>query len=342
MEVYFLDVAQGTCQILLLGSRRAIVIDCGIRSDRLALQFLQRMGVEHIECLIVSHSHDDHIGGAVSVLGAYQDRISRICFVQDHQFLASAFWGRISELWKSDQLTRDQLVRLEVTDKPQEIWSDDARSLKLTTYSPAAVENLLAQESETPNPTSAVLFLDVRGERIVFAADSEVTQWREIHRKFGGRMTCKVLAVPHHAGRAHNSLDDLDWLFGEALDVDVAVISVGTTNQHKHPREDVVSAMTSRGTKILCTQITRRCHGQLESLRPGVLRPQTLVGRSSASHDVTSRGNSRNVACAGTIRVDSTNAGLVVDRLNDHQRAVDKLPQTATHCPLCRVIRTSS
>ncbi len=342
MEVFFLDVAQGTCQIILLGERRAIVIDCGIPNDRIVVQFLRRMGVEHIERLIVSHSHDDHIGGAVSVLGAYQDRISKICFVQDHKFLRSAFWGRISELWKSGQLTADQLVRLEVSDRPQEIWADDAKSFKLRTYSPAAIENLAAQEAETPNPTSAVLFLDARGQRIIFAADSEVAQWREIHRKYGQRMKCEVLSVPHHAGRSHNSADDLEWLFGQALDVDVAVISVGTTNTHGHPRQDVVAAMTNRGTKVLCTQITRRCHADLESLRPGVLRPLTFLGRSSPVRDVTSRGNSRNVGCAGTVRVEAAATGLIVDRLNDHQRAVDQLPQTAASCPLCRLPGASS
>ncbi len=342
MEVFFLDVAQGTSQIVLLGERRAIVIDCGTPKDRIVLQFLRRMGVEHIECLIVSHNDVDHIGGAVSVLGAFQDRISKICFVQDHKFLRSAFWGRISELWKSGQLTADQLVRLEVSDTPQEIWADDAKSFKLRTYSPAAIENLTAQEAETPNPTSAVLFLDVRGQRIIFAADSEVAQWREIHRKCGRRMKCEVLSVPHHAGRSHNNSDDLEWLFDHALDVGVAVISVGTTNTHGHPRQDVVTAMTNRGTKVLCTQITRRCHSDLESLRPGVLHPQTFLGRSSPVRDVTSGGNSRNVACAGTVRVEATDVGLIVDRLNDHQRAVDQLAQNPQCTAFCRLSVTPS
>lgn len=340
MEIFFLDVAQGTCQIILLGERRAIVIDCGVRNDRIVLQFLSRMGVEHIERLIVSHSHDDHIGGAVSVLGAFQDRISRICFVQDHKFLQSAFWRRISELLKSQKLAKDQLSRLEVADGPQEVWGDESKSLLLRTYSPSAAENLLAHEAEAPNPTSAILFLDVRGQRIVFAADSEVQQWREIHRKYGQRMKCEVLSVPHHAGRSHNSADDLAWLFDQALDVGVAVISVGTTNSHGHPRQDVVTAMTNRGTKVMCTQITRRCNGNrrdLESIRPGVLRPLRFLGRSSVTTDLTDAGHSRNVACAGTVRVEAAVTGLIVDRLNDHQRAVDQLPQTAATCPLCRI-----
>jgi hypothetical protein len=36
------------------------------------------------------------------------------------------------------------------------------------------------------------------------------------------------------------------------LAADVAVISVGTSNTHGHPRQDVVTALTARGAKVLC------------------------------------------------------------------------------------------
>ena len=202
MEVFFLDVAQGTCQVILLGNRRAIVLDCGVLNDRLLLHFLRRNGIEYLDALIVSHSHHDHIGGAVSVLDHYQDRIQKIGFVQDDQFLGSAFWCRISELVKTGVLTGDHLIRLELSGNETELfWSDPAREARLRTFSPSATENLLAQEAGQQNPTSAVLILDVLGQRVIFAADSGVNQWREIRRKSGRQMTCDVLAVPHHAGR---------------------------------------------------------------------------------------------------------------------------------------------
>jgi beta-lactamase superfamily II metal-dependent hydrolase len=337
MEVFFLDVAQGTCQIILLGDRRAIVLDCGVPNDRLALQFLRRLGVEYLDRLIVSHSHDDHIGGAVSVLGEYQDRIDTICFVQDDLFLASSFWRRISELLRAGTLMPAQLIRLEATLEPQLVWSDRPRAARLRTFSPTAAENLLAQNAGQQNPTSAVLFFDVRDQRIIFSADSEVSQWREIRQRSGRQMTCRVLAVPHHAGRAHNSPEDLNWLFDEAVTADVAVISVGTSNTHGHPRQDVVKALTARRAKVLCTQITRRCNDNLEALRPGVLRPVLYPGRSSPNSDVTGAGNSRNVACAGTVRVSVSASGIEVDRLAEHQLAVDRLVTSGPLCPLCRL-----
>jgi competence protein ComEC len=292
--------------------------------------------------LLISHSHHDHIGGAVSVLGEYQDRIEKICFVQDDLFLDSSFWRRVSELLRAGTLTKDRLIRLEATGEPQLVWSGQVHGAQLRTYSPTAAENLLAQEAGVQNPTSAVLFLDASNDRIVFAADSEVDQWRQIRQKSGQQISCKVLAVPHHAGRAHSSPDDLAWLFNEAISAAIAVISVGTSNTHGHPRQDVVEALSNRGTSVLCTQITRRCSDALERLRPGVLRPVLYPGRSSPDRDLTGAGNSRNVGCAGTVRAIVSDSGIIVDRLEDHQRDVDALAIASSVCPLCRRVSDAS
>jgi beta-lactamase superfamily II metal-dependent hydrolase len=336
MEVFFLDVGQGTSQVILLGGKQAIVLDCGLPNDRFVLQFLLKMGVECIPRLIVSHSHKDHIGGAVSILGEYQDRIEKICFVQDDLFLASAFWLRISEFLKSGILTKDQLCRLESTDQPQLVWSESSTSAKLRTFSPSAAENLDAQGSGKQNPTSAVLFLDVKKHRIIFSADSEVTQWQEIRRKYGQRYPCNILAMPHHAGEINGTKEQIQWLFNEAINPRVVIVSVGTNNTHGHPRANVIQTISALGIKVICTQITKQCCDNLESLRPGVLQPLTHFSRSSPTQDVNSRGNSRNVACAGSVRAIVSDEEIVVDRLDEHQRAVDTLANLKQGHPLCR------
>jgi competence protein ComEC len=336
MEVFFLDVSQGTCQVILLGARRAIVIDCGTSKDRTVLHFLRRMGIEQVACLVVSHSHDDHSGAAVAILGEYQDRIDRICFVQDNQFLQSAFWLRISDLLKAEILKRNQLVRLEVADRPQLVWEDPSHRAQLRTFSPLAAENLLAQEAGKQNPTSAVLFLDVNARRVMFAADSEVSQWKEIRHSAGQRLPCDILAVPHHGGAIASTEEELGWLLDKAIAAKVAIVSVGTSNTHGHPRAEVIQAITARGITVMCTQITRQCSDDLEALRPGVLQPITILGRSSQTRDVTRSGNSRNVACAGSVRAVFTNDNLVIDRFDHHQHAVDDLANSASGHPLCR------
>jgi competence protein ComEC len=336
MEVFFLDVGQGTCQIILLGDQSAIVLDCGTRDSRLPLQFLKRYGVEYIPRLITTHSHADHMGGAANILGEFRERVDKICFVQDDHFLETAYWERISEFIKDETLDKSQLVRLERSDKPQVVWQERKLGITLKTYSPTAATNLIAQEDSAPNATSAVLFLNCGENRVIFASDSELEQWKEIHKAAKRKFECKVLAVAHHGGAMGATPDDLSWIFSEALVPEVAILSLGTNNQHGHPREDVIAALKSAGATIVCTQITEKCCPTLEPLRPGVLLPVVYPGRSSAKTDLTSGGNSRHVACAGTVRLEITKFEMIVDRLSDHQTAVNRMKRQHACEPLCR------
>jgi beta-lactamase superfamily II metal-dependent hydrolase len=337
MEIYFLDVGQGTCQVILLGARQAIVIDCGTSKDRIVLHFLHRMGIDHIVRLVVSHTHEDHCGAAVAILGEYQNLIGQICFVQDDQFLESPFWLRISELLRAEILKKNQLVRLEVAEGPQLIWQDRSLHARLRTFSPLAAENLLAQAASQQNPTSAVLFLNIGSRQVIFAADSEIAQWREIRRRAGRRQSCDILAVPHHGGLIGGTEQELVWLLDEAIHANVAVVSVGTSNTHHHPRPEVIHAITARGIRVMCTQITLKCNDDLETLRPGVLQPITAFGRSSPTRDLTQRGNSRNVACAGTVRAIFSIDNLHIDRFRDHQLAIHAMAASASAHPLCQL-----
>lgn len=339
MEVFFLDVAQGTCEIVLVGNRTAIVIDSGTRNGRLPLQFLMRMGIDRLAAILTTHSHSDHMGGATAILGEYGGRIDRIGFVQDDLFLDTAYWKRLSQ-WVDDKtIRRDQLVRLECSPNPQIIWPDASsrphapQGVALRVFAPLSVQNIQAQQQKNPNATSAVVILDVGKKRVVFAADSEMVQWQDIHRTHG-TIPCDVLSVPHHGGAIHESPDDLSWLYRDALNPHVAVVSVGTTNSYGHPHEDVVRALTTCGATVMCTQITTRCSGDLESVRRNHL-VQRYIGASSTTAEYTKAGNSRNVPCAGTIRVEVAPNQFVVESLAAHQSMVDQLPTNPT-CPLCR------
>ncbi len=334
MEVYFLDVAQGTCQIILLGNRTAIVIDAGSRNDQIPLQFLKQFHVERIAALLITHSHADHIGGATAILGDYQGMIDLIGFVDDGQFRQSEFWSRVKFLLDNQSLAEDQLFRMEVKNVPEKIWENAVSPGVLRVFSPTAYQNLIAQDQHNQNATSAVLILDVNDKRIVFAADSTIDQWRSIESKHG-KINCDVLGVPHHGGRIHQNVNEIQWLYEQAIQCAVAVVSVGTTNQHKHPLPEVLVEITRSGGRVLCTQMTLQCCGNLESIRPG-LAQTGLLGRSNPKKELTGlRKNSRNVACAGTTRIAIKDGILSVDRIASHQQGVDRLLENGFD-PICR------
>lgn len=334
MEAYFIDIGPGTSNLILLGRSRAIVIDCGERSGAL-LQLLARFRVQEIVRLIVSHNHEDHVGGAVGVLAEYEGRIGQICFLEDGLLYETKFWRRIKKQLCDRTLTYDQLVRLECGKNPKELFRDRRDDLSLKIFAPNFADNLEATEGGAPNSTSGVLVLTVGSRRIVFAGDSTIGQWRRIRQARGKALDCDLLAVPHHAGIIWSDPADIEWLYTEGVRPTYAYVSVTTSNTHKHPRPEVIRSLTRNGAAIACSQITNRCCDTLESLRPGIL-PPILPGRSKPTADLTRAGNSRNVACAGTMVAEIVGDRFDLHRFADHQIAVDRLAAGAAGHPLCR------
>ena len=74
LEIVFLDVGQGDAAFVRFPDGKTMVIDGGERSDRFAygdwvlVPFLRHMGVGKVDVVVVSHPHNDHIGGLVALL----------------------------------------------------------------------------------------------------------------------------------------------------------------------------------------------------------------------------------------------------------------------------------
>ena len=224
MRVLFVEVGQGTCQIILLGGGRAIVIDAGAH-DKTAHRILKLNKIHTIELLAVSHSHSDHAGGVVrkkrgkrrgrekgtcstGILVDFQDSIRQIGFVQDADFLKSMFGQYLVKLIKKKILKENQLVRLERTATYWPLWPIDATSESKTVLaciSPTAAGNIVANLDGNVNATSAIIELRHRSNKIIFTGDSEYAQWDSLmeHRNQNGiRGPIKAVAVtmPHHGG----------------------------------------------------------------------------------------------------------------------------------------------
>jgi beta-lactamase superfamily II metal-dependent hydrolase len=345
-ECYFLDVGQGTSNVILLGQGRAIVIDCG-RSAWTALRLLQRY-VSRIVALIVSHNDVDHHGGAEAILAAYPKAIDRLYFLQDRPVEQLSLYALAMREHAAGNLVALP-IRLEREDQKRVIYSDAAADLSLELLFPTFLDNLTAQSAASPNATSALLVLFCGSRRIVFPGDATVDEWRRVRTLLGGAIPCDIVAVPHHGGNislrrakgetpaAYSSrvLTDMRWVYSQAVQPSHAVISVGSSNDYRHPRSETLAALNGVNAVVLCTQITPRCHDDLEPLRPGVIIP-AFPSRSTPARDLTQSGRSRNVGCAGTVVAEISPTQVAIQRLNAHQVAVDNLCGTPAGHPLCR------
>lgn len=68
--VYFLDVGQGSSQVIHFDDNSLVIIDCG-RSAVPLLELLESIKFTRITALILSHLHGDHATGAIALLDAH-------------------------------------------------------------------------------------------------------------------------------------------------------------------------------------------------------------------------------------------------------------------------------
>ena len=212
-ECYFLDVGQGTSQILYLGRRRAVVID-GDPGEAAAvpLQLLQDLRVKSIEALIVTHNHADHQDGAVRILSAYKDRVKRVAYLVDRQDVGGIKLfdavGAINDARRARGHREIEEIRLERDGRRREVLRDDTLGARLVVLYPDLRQNISSVQKGKPNATSGIL-------RFVFA--------RDVNHIPGGRDPgCVALGrregradLLHHLGGTTSRRHRLGFVLGE-------------------------------------------------------------------------------------------------------------------------------
>lgn len=346
-ECFFLDVGQGTSQVIVLPDRSAIIIDCGPSFEVLGDLLKRRLGVTRIKLLIISHNHHDHIGCLPDLLRNFRNSIDEIRILQDQPAKSlmdqEAFTALVQES-KNRNCPEPRPLYRERTDGV--LYQSNL--MRLEVLFPSFWENLQSQESSDANQSCAVLVLHCGERRILFSGDAKISVWNSIYERRGLKaIECDVAAIPHHGGEVirprksaetvdehHiNIKSDLARLYGKIIHCKVGIVSVGTDFQYKHPIPPHIEAVRDGGACVMCTQITERCSADLESLRPGVLDSDGHPRKSKSAAAKTSTGRSKDVACAGTILVEISPVEIKVLRHAEHQTAIDaKLLK-----PLCRI-----
>lgn len=338
-ECYFLDVGQGTCQVILLGKGRAIVIDTGPDPDaRVPLDLLRTEGITSLELLIISHNDRDHDAGAPAILETYGLRhVGGVCLIRDrrkeHVRLYKK-WMSVNEMRLKSGLPKIPLIDLERNDdRPKIVYKDDASRIEIEAVHPN-FEAEFHWDTE-PNAMCAVLRLECGSRRILFTGDvpAKVWFWMIRERLIQPPVHCDIMTVPHHGGHA-GSKPQLRRLYTQGIRCEHAIVNVGTTNGEGHPTERGIGAIRdAKVNNILCTQLTERCCSVPNQSHPGGL---IVPHRLSRSHPLQNPDGDH-VACAGTVvaRIKPGKIAITNPDLTVHRGAVDGLV-TATRHPLCR------
>lgn len=216
-----LDVGQGLSAVVQT-RQHTLVYDTGPRSrsgfdagKSVVAPFLVSERIHKIDTLIISHSDNDHRGGAKSLF----------------------------ELIRTDTI---------LSGMPEKIDFARSRSCQRGQHWEwdGVVFEVLSPETRTRgNNASCVLRVTAAsGQKVLLTGDIESGVEHQLVQDYGAELRAQVLVVPHHGSRTSSTLP-----FVVAVGANMALIPAGYANRFGFPKPDIVDRYLRSGTEIHVT-----------------------------------------------------------------------------------------
>lgn len=235
LRLYYLDVGQGDGTVIITPEQKVILMDTGLKKGRLKVgESLLKLGIDHIDLMILTHPHDDHIGGATEILGMMPVKKLAI-FKGTYNEAETAVLKDIVQLAKSHR-TEILYWKKGVT----EAFGANESDLSLKVLHPPEGFN-----SEDANDESLVCEIIYRKTSFLFTGDISTSVECDIISLVNGNKV--FLKVPHH-GSGSSSGDEL-----LSLPIPLALIQVGQNNRYNHPNEKALARLKAQGIPVLRT-----------------------------------------------------------------------------------------
>lgn len=230
LHFYALDVGQGDALFMVTPSGRTILMDGG--PDLAALTQLDRISPHlrrHIDLMILSHPHQDHLGALPDILERYAVDAALLSGIQ----YPNPTYREMLRLLK------EKRVRVIIPNPSKDIVMGDGVILDVL-WPPPRLWGKQGSEDDVNN-TSVALRILYKDQSILLTGDMEMPE-EDAVLATGADVSATILKAAHHGSRTSSSTG---WLL--ASHPDVAVISAGKNNKFKHPNADVIARFIQFG-----------------------------------------------------------------------------------------------
>ncbi len=226
---HFIDVGQGDC-ILIQSDNKNILIDAGTsQSGSTIYRYLKKLNVDYLDYFIGTHPHEDHLGGAASVLSSIDTETVFLNGDSSSSFFYEKFI--------------DTLIKKDIT---PEIPNTDC----IYEIGPFRIRFLSPQKDFGNTNDNSLVFTVEFGEiKALFTGDAERSVEAEL-LKNKRAIDADILKVGHHGSRYASSA-----VFLNAVSPSVSVIQCGEGNSYGHPHDEAVKRLEEISTSVLRTDV---------------------------------------------------------------------------------------
>lgn len=250
MKVEFLDVGQGDSTFIKTPNGKAILVDCHFVGDyedvlEHVISKLSRddRGRPFLDCLVITHPHDDHIGG----IGRLAERVvvrniwesgHRLYIPKEEQAQYPDYYDML-DLIQAVKKRGGEVKILRANSKGMVGGLDDDVTWYCLSPSRAYSEQDRPTEEEV-HAQCLVIKMEYRTNSVLFTGDSTWEAWKErIVPSYSDLLHSTILHVSHHGSITFFADSEDSELYTEHLvkiSPDVSVVPVGQ-NSHGHPHE---------------------------------------------------------------------------------------------------------
>lgn len=225
--IHFIDVGQADSALVTCDGH-SMLIDGGNADDsNLVYSVLQRETNGHLDYVVGTHAHEDHIGG---LSGAFEADTADVTFCPVTEYDSKAFRN-----FKTRADERGGGITIPAV--------GDTFTLGEASVTVVAVNSV----PEDTNNTSIVIRIVYGDTSFLFTGDAEQETEEKI-LETGQDIESTVLKVGHHGSSTSTSQAFLD-----AVSPTYAVISCGKDNSYGHPHSETLAKLSSAGVEVLRT-----------------------------------------------------------------------------------------
>ena len=242
-----LDIDQGDAVLIQTGAKN-ILIDTGDdkyyedgkkgKENTQLLTELQKLKIDHIDTLVMTHAHADHIGKADKVIAQYgvKELVYNGIPSTSKYFInalkaAKANGTQQVKVKAGDVLDFGNGVSFEIVSPSQSLIDEDTAAIK-------------AKKKVDVNNESVVGRLTFGNFAMLFTGDAEGPVEKDMVASYGKKLKCQVLKAGHHGSKTSSTAEFLKLVQPESV-----VMSLGVNNQYGHPHEALLNRLQKQGIK---------------------------------------------------------------------------------------------